>query len=673
MEPTLPGPTLPGLEPTVFHKLLIANRGEIACRIARTAHRLGLEVVAVYSDVDAGARHVRLADESWPIGPAPAQKSYLNGRAMLDVARKCGADAIHPGYGFLSESAEFATACATAGIVFVGPSPAAIAAMGEKAAAKERMRRAGIPVLAGYHGEDQALAALERRGRKLGFPLIVKPSGGGGGKGMRIVQNAEELRGALEASRRIAENAFGDERLLLERYLPAARHVEVQVLADQRGSVLHLLERDCSIQRRHQKLIEEAPAPGLDERPRSAMANAACAVAREVAYTGAGTVEFLLDGADFYFMEMNTRLQVEHGVTEAVTGLDLVEWQLRIAAGEPLALAQEEIAAQGHAIEVRVCAEDPAQDFLPGSGRLRLAAWPRADAAVRVDAGFDTGDVVPPDYDSLLAKIIVHGPTRAAAIARLRDALEETRIAGVPTNVEWLAAALEIPAFRSGAFSTEFVAHHHTSLIARSDDGMLVPFAAAAEAFTLQGAGAPASPWTLADGFRLGEAAPIEVRLLAPAGGTSAEVWVRGRSSVEVLANGVALSIERVPTDGKLLEMRSEVRGGFAQALVVSDRIDVWQGSRHVEFRVVNVDSAGSAARHPVGSLATALPGVVVAVNVADGERVSAGQPLLVVEAMKMEHAICAPRAGAVAAVHVRVGDRVKEGDTLVTLEPPTQ
>ncbi len=656
----------------MFHKLLIANRGEIACRIARTAHRLGLEAVAVYSEADAGARHVRLADESWPIGPAPAQESYLNGRAMLEVAQKCGADAIHPGYGFLSESAEFAAACATAGIVFIGPSPAAIAAMGEKAEAKERMHRAGVPVLAGYHGEDQALAALERRGRKLGFPLIVKPSGGGGGKGMQIVQKAEELRGALEASRRIAASAFGDERLLLERYLPAARHVEVQVLADQHGSVLHLLERDCSIQRRHQKLIEEAPAPGLDERLRSAMANAACAVAREVAYTGAGTVEFLLDGADFYFMEMNTRLQVEHAVTEAVTGLDLVEWQLRIAAGEPLALGQEGIAAHGHAIEVRVCAEDPAHDFLPGSGRLRLAAWPRVDASVRVDAGFDTGDVVPPDYDSLLAKIIVHSPTRATAIARLRDALEETRIAGVPTNVEWLAAALEIPEFRSGTFSTEFVARHHTSLIARSD-GMLASFAAAAEAFALQDVAAPASPWDLPDGFRLGEAAPIEVRLLAPAGTTSAEVWLRGRSRVEVLANGVPLSIERVPTDGTLLEMRSEVRGGFAQALVVSDRIDVWQGSRHAEFRVVNVDSAGSAARRPVGNLAATLPGVVVAVHVAEGEPVSAGQPLLVVEAMKMEHAICAPRAGAVTTVHVRVGDRVKEGDTLVTMEPPTR
>ncbi len=676
----------------MFRKLLIANRGEIACRIARTAHRLGLEVVAVYSEIDAGARHVRLADESWPIGPAPAAESYLNGHAILEVARQCGADAIHPGYGFLSESAEFAAACAIAGIAFVGPTPAAIAAMGEKAAAKERVRRAGVPVLLGYHGEDQALAALERRGCKLGFPLIVKPNGGGGGKGMQIVREAEELRGALEASRRIAVSAFGDERLLLERYLRAARHVEVQVLADRHGSVLHLFERDCSVQRRHQKLIEEAPAPGLDERLRSALADAACAVAREVAYVGAGTVEFLLDGSDFYFMEMNTRLQVEHGVTEAVTGLDLVEWQLRIASGEPLALAQKEIAAHGHAIEVRVCAEDPTHAFLPGSGRLRLAAWPREDAAVRVDAGFETGDLVPPDYDSLLAKIIVHGPSRAAAMARLRDALEETRVAGVPTNVEWLAAALEIPEFRSGAFSTEFVARHHTSLTAHSNDGTLAPFAAAAEVFSLQGAATPASPWALSDGFRLGEAAPIEVQLRAPSGSMSAEVWVRSRSKVDVLTNGpqgpdaterqppegaawhgVILSIERGATHGALVELRSAEHAGFAHALVASGRIDVWQASRHLEFRVVNADSAHSVAHHPVGSLAATLPGVVVAVHVAEGEHVSAGQSLLVVEAMKMEHSICAPRSGAVAAVHVQVGDRVREGDTLVTLEPPTR
>ncbi len=666
----------------MFRKLLIANRGEIACRVARTAHRLGLEVVAVYSHADADARHVRMADEAWPIGPAPAPGSYLNGRAILEAARESGADAIHPGYGFLSESSEFAAACASAAITFVGPSPGSIAAMGEKAAAKERMRRAGVPVLAGYHGEDQDLAALERRGRKLGFPLIVKPSGGGGGKGMQIVREAAELRLALEASRRIAASAFGDERLLLERYLSAARHVEVQVLADGHGAVLHLLDRDCSVQRRHQKLIEEAPAPGLDARQRSTMAEAACTVAHEIAYVGAGTVEFLLEGPEFFFMEMNTRLQVEHGVTEAVTGIDLVEWQLRIAAGEPLGLAQSDIAARGHAVEVRVCAEDPAEDFLPGSGRLRLAAWPHADAGVRVDAGFDTGDVVPPDYDSLLAKIIAHGATREQAVASLRDALGKTRVAGVPTNVEWLAAALETAAFRSGALSTQFVAHHHATLITHADDATLVPFAAAAEVLALQGASPPVSPWAVADGFRLGSAVPVEVRLRTTSCTWGAEVYIRSRSSVEVLTSNcqspetagqpaIGVEIDGCATEGGLFELRSRSGGEPAQALVDSGRIDLWRGGYHVEFRVENVDSAASTMRRPVGSLATTLPGVVVAVDAVPGEHVSAGQSLLVIEAMKMEHTIHAPRSGQVAAVHVRVGDRVKEGDTLVTMDPP--
>jgi 3-methylcrotonyl-CoA carboxylase alpha subunit len=680
----------------VFRKLLIANRGEIACRIARTARRLGVRVVALYSEADSGARHVRLADESYPIGPASAQQSYLNGAAILAVAQQCGAEAIHPGYGFLSESAPFAAACAGADIAFVGPPPQAIAAMGEKAAAKERMQRAGVPVLPGYQGEDQTLAALERHGLALGLPLIIKPSGGGGGKGMQIVRAPAELRAALEASRRVAISSFADERLLLERYLSDARHVEVQVLADRQGAVLHLLDRDCSVQRRHQKLIEEAPAPALDERLRAAMAQAACAVAREVAYIGAGTVEFLVEGADFFFMEMNTRLQVEHGVTEAVTGIDLVEWQLRIAAGEALAFAQADIAARGHAIEARVCAEDPAQEFLPASGRLRLAVWPRADAAVRVDAGFETGDAVPPDYDSLLAKIIAHRPSRAAAITRLRRALGDTRVAGLPTNLEWLAAALDTPAFRSGAVTTEFVARHGSTLVAHSGAGSagaastdtsvtLAPFAAAAEVFSMLGASAPSSPWALADGFRAGGAAPIEVRLLARGGTMSTGVRVRSRWTVEVLAGGrhasiaqgaesagprgATLQIERRPADGALLELRSRLGGEPAYALVDSGRIDVWRGGGHVEFRLEDVDSVASAVHRPAGGLTTALPGVVVAVRAAPGERVSAGQPLLVIEAMKMEHTIRAPRAGVVAAIHVRVGDRVSEGDTLARMD----
>ncbi|HYK24615.1 MAG TPA: biotin carboxylase N-terminal domain-containing protein, partial [Steroidobacteraceae bacterium] len=414
-------PTLEARIEAVIRKLLIANRGEIACRILRTTRRLGIAAAVVYSQADERALHVRLADEAWPVGPAPARESYLNARAILEAARRCRADAIHPGYGFLSENEEFAAACAEAGLLFIGPPPAAIAAMGEKSAAKERMKRAGVPVLEGYAGEDQSLETLEQHGVELGFPLIIKPSAGGGGKGMQIVRKPADIRASLETARRIAVNAFGDGRILIERYLAAARHVEVQVLADAQGHVLHLLDRDCSVQRRHQKLIEEAPAPGLDAGLRAAMAEAACTVAREVGYIGAGTVEMLLDAGAFYFMEMNTRLQVEHPVTEAITGLDLVEWQLRIASGEPLPFAQSDIVARGHAIEARVCAEDPARDFLPGAGALRLIRWPVSDtptresgaegtesSGIRVDRGFETGDVVPPHYDSLLGKIVAH-------------------------------------------------------------------------------------------------------------------------------------------------------------------------------------------------------------------------------------------------------------------------
>ncbi|MGH8150468.1 MAG: acetyl/propionyl/methylcrotonyl-CoA carboxylase subunit alpha [Steroidobacteraceae bacterium] len=661
----------------MFHKLLIANRGEIACRIARTAHRLGVVVAAVYSQADAHARHVRLADEAWPIGPAPAQESYLDAEAILDAARRCGADAVHPGYGFLAESAAFAAAVAASGLIFVGPPAEAIAAMGEKAAAKERMRRAGVPVLPGYHGADQSLAALERHGERLGFPLIVKPASGGGGKGMQIVRAAADLGAALEASRRIAASAFGDEHLLLERYLPAARHVEVQVLCDRQGTVLHLLDRDCSVQRRYQKLIEEAPAPDLGAPVRAAMSEAACRVAREVAYAGAGTVEFLIEGEAFYFIEMNTRLQVEHPVTEAVTGLDLVECQLRIAAGEPLAIAQADIASHGHAIEARVCAEDPALDFLPVAGRLRRAAWPQEEPGVRVDVGFETGDTVPPHYDSLLGKVIAHAPTRSEAIGRLLAALRATRIAGVPTNIGWLCAALESAAFRAGPADTSFVARLGAAGGAgverspRADGAALLPFAAAAEAFALQGASSPRSPWNLVDGFRLGGAEPIEVRLLHGDVASSAEVLVIGGSRVEVSFAGRPLA-GTFDLAGRgedaILEVRSVPGGPSAEALVSADRIDIWREGRYAEFRKEDPAAARSASPRAAGSLTAKLPGVVAAVQVSPGDAVAADQVLLVVEAMKMEHKVLAPGDGVVGAVHVRVGDRVTEGDSLVTM-----
>jgi 3-methylcrotonyl-CoA carboxylase alpha subunit len=669
--------------PQAIRKVLIANRGEIACRIARTARRLGLTVAAVYSQADAGARHVRFCDEAWPIGPAAADQSYLNAAAILAAARRSGAQAIHPGYGFLSENEEFAAACVASGIAFVGPPAAAIAAMGNKAAAKERVRRAGVPVLAGYQGEEQDLELLERRGRELGFPLIIKPSGGGGGKGMHIVHAPGELRAALEASRRIAISAFSDERLMLERYLPAPRHVEIQVLADSYGRVLHLFDRDCSVQRRHQKLIEEAPAPALDPRLRAGLAEAACTVAREVGYVGAGTVEFLVSSAEFFFMEMNTRLQVEHPVTEAITGLDLVEWQLRIAAGEALSLAQPDL-ARGHAVEVRVCAEDPAHDFLPGAGTLRLAGWPRGE--VRVDAGFETGDTVPPHYDSLLGKIIAHAPTREEAIARLRAALGATFISGVPTNLEWLAGALDSAEFRSGPVDTGFVARHGRSppedapSSARAD--ALAAFAAAALVLSARRASAGGSPWAIADGFRLGGVEPVEVRLRSSGDlSTSDEdevtlvrVRVRGPSAVEAqgvgLAAGEPIGIElEGGAEDPLIALRSTSGGARVQVLVGGNRAEVWRAGHHASFTAEGADEAASGARSPAGSLTTSLPGVVVSVQVAQGQEVSAGQTLLLVEAMKMEHAIRAPHAGVVEAIHVHVGDRVREGEKLVTVQ----
>jgi 3-methylcrotonyl-CoA carboxylase alpha subunit len=430
----------------VIGSLLIANRGEIACRIARTARRLGLRTIAVYSDADARARHVREADEAVRIGPAASAESYLHAGRLIEAARSSGVEAIHPGYGFLSENAQFAAACAEAGLIFVGPPASAIAAMGSKIVAKSRMQAAGVPVLPGYAGSEQDLRHLEREAGRLGLPLIIKPAAGGGGKGMQIVREPSQLAPALAAARRLAESAFGDGALLLERYLPAPRHVEVQVLADTHGNLIHLGDRDCSIQRRHQKLIEEAPAPGLPQELRAALRAAALVVAREIGYVSAGTVEFLFDGREFYFMEMNTRLQVEHTVTEAITGLDLVEWQLRIAAGEALPLRQEEVRFGGHAIEARICAEDPERGFLPSAGRLQLLEWPQA-GALRVDAGFATGDVVPDSYDSLLGKIIAWGETRGQAAARLAAALSATYIAGVHGNERWLRRVLRSARF----------------------------------------------------------------------------------------------------------------------------------------------------------------------------------------------------------------------------------
>jgi 3-methylcrotonyl-CoA carboxylase alpha subunit len=652
----------------MFQKLLIANRGEIACRVRRTARRMGMKVAAVYSEADAKALHVREADEAWPIGPGPASDSYLSIERVLDAARKAKADAIHPGYGFLSENAQFAKACEAAGIAFVGPPVAAIEAMGSKSAAKERMSRSGVPVLPGYHGDEQSVEALSSHAIRLGFPLLIKPSSGGGGKGMLMVSTPAELRDAITSAKRIAAASFKDDRLLLERFLPAPRHVEVQVFADTHGSIVHLFDRDCSVQRRHQKLIEEAPAPGIDPKVRARLHEAACKVAKEVGYVGAGTVEFLFDGREFYFMEMNTRLQVEHPVTEEITGLDLVEWQLRVAAGERLPLSQAEIRQKGHAIEVRLCAEDPTKNFTPSAGHLDLLWWPNRAPGVRVDRGFETGDTVPALYDSLLGKIVASGDSRDEALDRLIDAVEEVRVAGISTNASWLARALREPAFRSGLVSTAFVSNYCKHIEQPADPIPAAAFAAAAYVWQLYPKSPMPSPWMLNDGFRIGRPAQFRVPLLLGERSIEAQVVEFTNDSAAVEVEGQSFRLVWGDELRPVQQWREDAAAG-ADVWVKEHAVLVWRLGEAFTFGINDGTQFEGAAFGHRGGLTTPLPGVVVSVAVEEGDDVDVGQTLLVIEAMKMEHAIKAPRAGKVRSLKYRVGDRVREGVTLAEVE----
>ena len=667
----------------MIRSLLVANRGEIACRIFRTARRMGIRTIAVYSDADASALHVREADEAVRIGPAPAAESYLDIQAILHAARLAGAEAIHPGYGFLSENARFAQACLDAGLVFVGPPPAAIAAMGSKSLAKAGVRAVGVPVLPGYDGAQQDIEHLEARALEAGLPLIVKPAAGGGGKGMRVVHAKEELRGALAGARRLAESAFGDGTLLIERYLPQPRHIEVQVFADAHGNCVHLGDRDCSVQRRHQKLIEEAPAPGLPQPVREALHAAAVLAARSIGYRSAGTVEFLFDGRDFYFLEMNTRLQVEHTVTEAVTGLDLVEWQLRVAAGEPLPLAQSEIHLAGHAIEARVCAEDPWRDFLPSAGSLHLARWPRGES-LRVDAGFADTDSVPSVYDSLLAKVIAWAPDREQAAFRLANALDHTYLAGIHTNERWLGRIL-----RSRVFLD---VHHSVALLDRSAAEFSRPMAATPALLTLaalagrrpaQAAlppGAAPSPWEVGDGFQPNLPAALELTLgagdhshrvrLMLADGEPCEAVLSAAVEQTGRQDGMRLRLGGVRvTDSTVSAVIDDERHG-ARWFRRGAQLHVWSGDTHLEFSIEDPRTQEFTASASSGGLTTPLPGVVVAVPVKEGQSVAAGEVLMVIEAMKMEHSITAPSDGVVRAIHFARGDRVPEGSELLTLSP---
>jgi 3-methylcrotonyl-CoA carboxylase alpha subunit len=659
----------------MIESLLIANRGEIACRIIRTARRLGVRTVAVFSEADRGALHVRLADAAVLIGPAPASESYLDAGRVLDAARSSGAAAIHPGYGFLSENAAFAGACRNAGIVFVGPPEESILAMGSKSEARQLMASAGVPVLPGYDSEDQSDERLRDAARELGFPLLIKPTAGGGGKGMRVVRAGGEFDEALAAARREAGKAFGDQRVLLERFVEQGRHVEIQVFADQHGNAVHLFERDCSLQRRHQKVIEEALAPELDEATRERMGGAAVAAARAVGYEGAGTVEFLFDGKAFYFLEMNTRLQVEHPVTEMITGLDLVEWQLRVAAGESLPLNQQAIASSGHAIEARLYAEDPQSGFLPSTGRLERFDMPHEVANVRVDAGVQAGDEVSIHYDPMLAKIIAWAPERSIAIQRLRAALESVVVEGVKTNARYLWEVLGAPQVLAGELSTRLLETALRPELSAPEEETEDAWLLAAAAIVLQLPGdaqgvadAAASPWQAATGFRVNQ--PPVVRVALRLG--EDRRWLRidrepGGLSVRYAGRTRHVEVER-QAGGRLAGC---IDGRPVNARFDLDHEELLLQRQCLAFRfVADTGAEQHASAEHEGHLKAPMPGHVLDVRARAGQEVSAGAVLVVLEAMKMEHSLMAPWDAVVESVDVRSGDRVEEGAELVRLVP---
>jgi len=663
----------------MFDKILIANRGEIACRVIHTARRLGIATVAVFSEADAQALHVSMADEARLIGAAPARESYLVGERILQAALDSGADAIHPGYGFLSENAGFAADCAAAGIVFIGPPVAAIEAMGSKSAAKQIMSAAGVPLVPGYHESDQTPERLQLAADATGYPLLIKASAGGGGKGMRVVHSPGEFAAALQGARREAAAAFSDDRVLLEKYLERPRHVEIQIFADTHGNCVHLFERDCSIQRRHQKVVEEAPAPGLSEELRSRMGAAAVAAARAISYVGAGTVEFLLDAdGSFYFMEMNTRLQVEHPVTEMITGQDLVAWQLRVAAGEPLSCRQEDLAISGHAIEVRVYAEDPARDFLPSIGPLRHLRQPQENAHVRVDTGVRQGDEVSMHYDPMIAKLIVWDHDRSRAVRRLKQVLAEFQVVGVTANIGFLAAVAAHPAFAAAQLDTGFIERHRAELfpeVGAATDRILALACldlllrrSGEAAAAAQASGDPYSPWNSTGGWHLNS--DNYHRLDFVDGGEAVQVTAHFRpgSYLLDLPGGSLLVSGCIDEDGDLC---ADLDGCRCWATVVrhGQELTILSDGRSHLLTVEDPSLLAEVHEAAAGRLTAPMPGKIVAVMVAAGDCVERGAPLVILEAMKMEHTITAPTAGVVARIPFAVGAIVSEGEELLAFE----
>lgn len=658
----------------MFTKILIANRGEIACRVIATCQRLGIATVAVYSDADRNARHVRLADEAIAIGPAPARESYLRGDAILAAARRTGAQAIHPGYGFLSENAGFAQACAEAGIVFIGPSAAAIRAMGDKSAAKALMQQAGVPLTPGYHGDEQIPEFLRKQADSIGYPVLIKASAGGGGKGMRRVDDSATFTEALASCQREAQSAFGNAHVLVEKYVERPRHIEIQVFGDSHGNVVYLFERDCSVQRRHQKVLEEAPAPGMTPERRAAMGKAAVDAARAVNYVGAGTVEFIAgpDG-DFYFMEMNTRLQVEHPVTECITGTDLVEWQLRVASGEPLPLQQDQLQIRGHALEARLYAEDADRGFLPSTGTLRHLRLPANTAHVRVDAGVEQGDAITPFYDPMIAKLIVWDVDRDAALRRMQQALAECEVVGVTTNAAFLRRLVMTDSFTQAKLDTVLIEREQAALAPNDGDSdpALWALAAIAGVATSEAASRdardPHSPWQAQDGWRLGAAAARALTLEHRGAQRSVAVQDAGEQWTVHMDGNTLQGSGRLAGDA----LRVQIGEQLHRATVIRDGNDLYLfGSEGVQrFTLHDPVSEADQSVADAGSLVAPMPGRIVATLVAPGTAVKRGAPLLVLEAMKMEHTLQAPADGIVQGYRVKAGDQVGDGTVLVDFE----
>ena len=660
----------------MFDKILIATRGEIACRVIHTAKRMGIICATVYSDADQNALHVKLADEAYRVGPAPALESYLQINKIIAIAKQCGAKAIHPGYGFLAENAEFAEACHAAQLCFIGPPPDAIRAMGSKSAAKDIMEKANIPVILGYHSTDQSLEHLRKKATQIGYPILLKAIAGGGGRGMRIVNNENEFASAFSSAKREAMSSFGNDTLLIEKYLRNARHIEIQIFADTHGNCVSLFDRDCSIQRRHQKIIEEAPASKISKKVHQEMSAAAISAGLKINYVGAGTIEFLLDDKNnFYFMEMNTRLQVEHPVTEKITGLDLVEWQLRVAAGEPLPLQQKQIKCVGHAIEVRICAEDPRNQFLPAAGQLHYFHMPQESEYIRIDSGVQQNDHISVYYDPLITKLIVWDHTRQQAVHRLQNALTECHIVGLPTNIEFLQTIVANSHFVNEQIDTEFIEHYQNELfnspqIIGADSLILASLYQLLNQqqqllLNANKSIEPCSPWHDTNSWQLNLPAQQQFHFYVKQKDHIVTLHHHTDHYTMELANGV-YQAKGTLTHQHQLEAQINNQTIHATIIAEHNRLHLFYNGMHQQLELKNEIASGQIANNSEGHLNAPMPGTVVAILIKPGTTVEQGTGLIVIEAMKMEHTIFAPSRGTVAAMHFQVGDRVDEGVELL-------